>query len=341
MRTKKIMALIIAGILFVGGAVVGVFGLSLMKFDFKELTTIKAVERTVDITEEFTSISIDAKVFDISLVLTEGQSKVEIKENQKFPHSLSVVDGCLKIIADEKDEWYNNIGTFYTPNYFIVVHLAKAEYDALDINMTTGDIVVNKEFTFGSANVKTTTGDINFYAKVNETLTAKVTTGDLLIDGVSAKNIELKGTSSDISLNGVVATENITAENTTGDMIFSGVTADSISSNGSTGDFEISDSTANSLTVERGTGDISISRSVIKTWLIEATTGDVEINDADGETIEISTTTGKVEGVFSTPKIFSASSTNGSISVPNSTEGGICKVKTTSGRIELAIKVGE
>ena len=71
---------------------------------------------------------------------------------------------------------------------------------------------------------------------------------------------------------------------------------------------------------------------------IERSTGDIKLTDCDAEEIEIETTTGNIEGALKTPKIFIATSDTGKINVPETTEGGKCKLTTDTGDIKIMIK---
>ena len=62
-------------------------------------------------------------------------------------------------------------------------------------------------------------------------------------------------------------------------------------------------------------------------------TGDVEIEGSDAGTVNIETDTGDVSGHFLTSKWFSAFSDTGNVTVPNTPEGGECRIQTDSGDI--------
>jgi hypothetical protein len=54
--------------------------------------------------------------------------------------------------------------------------------------------------------------------------------------------------------------------------------------------------------------------------------------------MNIETSTGSVKGTILTPKIFMIRSDTGKINVPETTTGGICRIRTSTGNISITIK---
>ena len=67
------------------------------------------------------------------------------------------------------------------------------------------------------------------------------------------------------------------------------------------------------------------------------TTGDVTFDRSDASELYVDTSTGDVTGTFLTSKIFITNTTTGKIDVPETTEGGVCKINTTTGKIIIDI----
>lgn len=68
---------------------------------------------------------------------------------------------------------------------------------------------------------------------------------------------------------------------------------------------------------------------------IKTTTGDVELEDFDAANIYIKVTSGNVVGTILSSKNFNAASITGDVKVPQTTEGGICEIKATTGNINI------
>ena len=71
---------------------------------------------------------------------------------------------------------------------------------------------------------------------------------------------------------------------------------------------------------------------------LASSTGDVDLIDSDSDTFDIETSTGHVKGTILTTKIFDAKSDTGKVDVPLSGTGGLCKIRTSTGSIEIKIK---
>ena len=107
---------------------------------------------------------------------------------------------------------------------------------------------------------------------------------------------------------------------TTGDVLLQGVRCADLTIDGTTGDVEMKDVIAS--------GKITV----------KVTTGDVELEACDGGELFLKATTGDVEGTLLTPKTFEAKATTGKVDVPNPSTGGLCKIKTTTGDIQIRIR---
>ena len=71
---------------------------------------------------------------------------------------------------------------------------------------------------------------------------------------------------------------------------------------------------------------------------IDTDTGDVKLDACDANSIDIETDTGDVMGYLLTPKIFDTDTGTGDIRVEQSTSGGLCKIRTSTGDIEITIE---
>lgn len=92
-----------------------------------------------------------------------------------------------------------------------------------------------------------------------------------------------------------------------------------------------------SLTIHGTTGDTTLAGMTCGTLDIEASTGDVTLDHVDAAKLDIKVTTGDVEGTLLSSKIFQVKVTTGNVDVPHTTEGGTCRVKTTTGDVKLEI----
>jgi hypothetical protein len=188
MKGFKTAVIIIAVLLIVIGGAICFFGMTSINFDFDKLATNEAVTKEYTAEGEFDRIYVESILSGIKLVISEDDTcRVTYSDTRKLPLSISVEGGELKVVQKDERKWYERIGIFTTKTE-IVIYLPKAEYESLGVCNTVGDLYVQSGFTFGSASVDATTGDVEFNASVKGDLNVNATTGDVEIGG---KNISV------------------------------------------------------------------------------------------------------------------------------------------------------
>ena len=274
--------------------------MTMMKWDFSKLSTVKYETNNYEITENFKDISIVTDTAVIEFAPSEnGKTSVVCHEETKAKHSVTINDGTLTVKLESTKKWYDHIGIgFNSPK--ITVYLPLGEYGALTAKGTTGGAKIAANFAFESICVTFTTGDIKSYASASGAVILKATTGSITAENCSADSFE-------VSIN----TGNVNAKN---------LTCKSFTSGGSTGGITL----ANVIAEEK----LSLKRS----------TGDVTLDACDAAEIFIKTDTGSVKGTLLSEKTFFAKSDTGSVNVPKNTSGGRCEITTDTGNIRISIK---
>ena len=299
---------IIAGAFFVSGG-------DLSKFIMGKYET-----NTYTVDGKFTAISIVSREADVVFKPSEnGKARVVCTEREKVPHVVKVENGTLFITEDDRREWYDYI-TFFRKSLSMTVYLPDKEYASLELESSTGDVDVPDVFSFGSAHVEASTGDVTFGASVEELLGIKTSTGNIELDKLSAGQIALEVSTGNIRAASVECAGAINAHVSTGRITMSDVTCDSFKSTGSTGDVDMTSVIAS--------GRFDIDRS----------TGDIHFENCDAGEIRVETSTGDVTGTLLSAKVFITHSSTGRIAVPDSATGGRCEITTSTGDIEITIK---
>ena len=300
------------------GLIVGVCGLFLMNFDFNSLNTEKEIEKMYEITEDFSSVSINSKIARVNILVSEDdECRVEIKESATRFYTVSVKDGKLLIKENDTRRWYQYIGII-TLSHTINLYMPAGQYDALNINTDTGDIKVQGGFEFDVAQVVGDTSDIEFYANVKSKFECETDTGDIKISGVNASAINV--------------------ESDTGDIIIANVNAGNIELEGDTSTLKLQNINCKNIEIESGTGKANLGSVVAESNMnISVGTCDVNLDACDAAEINIKTTTGDVKGTLLTNKVFVTNAGAGKINVPESYDGGKCNIKTGTGDIEISI----
>lgn len=319
MKTKLIIALVIAASLIFIGIAVAACGFAMSGFDIKNLTTDPEVTNYMTIDQDFNSIIIDATTADLKILpSTDGKCKIDLVERENLYFMPSVENGILTINEIDDRKWYEYIGIGWS-NMSITLYLPKEQYDSLTVELTTGRAQIDSGLEFGKVDIKATTGSVKCEAKVTESLAIKCTTGLIYASGADVDTIKLKASTGSIELcNSFCKT--LEVEATTGGIKLSEVSG--------TGDFDI----------EATTGKINLSDVVTEGDLrIEADTGDVIFKRCDATNLSITTDTGDVEGSLLSSKVFFYETDTGDVDLPRTDEGGKCNIETDTGDITVTI----
>ena len=282
MKTAKKVWIIVAVCLIVSGTIIGALSLAKVNYDFVNLSTENFISNEHNITEDFSNIKIDVKTSDIDFVRSQTDECMVVSiDTEKVKHNVSVENDTLLIVVEDNREWYDYIGIFHGENS-LTINLPKDYYDSLDIEADTSDIIISKNLSFGTATIKTDTGDVEFVASVSEKLDIKTDTGEIEIGdadilGNDYKYINLKSSTGDIKLWHIVAREKITVQNSTGADWFGMVNASYVSVKTSTGDVEGNLYTAPKFITKTSTGDVNVPKAQTDD-IFEITTSTGDIN---------------------------------------------------------------
>lgn len=321
-RTVKKWFITAASLIIIGLAVFA-FAMSLCHWDFKKLNTDKLVTNTYEITEDFNNIIINSSTDRITFAQSDdGICKIESCEYEKSEHSAKVSDGTLTVNKTDSRKWYDHIG-FSLSSSEIKIFLPKAEYDALIVKNSAGDIRIPEWVKFNDIDILAGTGNIKLLSAVGNSIKAKTSTGDISIKNSAARKISLFTSTGDITLTDSNCEGDIETKVSTGDVIAQNVHCKNVIWSGSTGN-----------TVLKGvvaTGKITVKRS----------TGDVRFDNSDANEIFVKTSTGGVFGSFCTSKVYITKTSTGDVSVPKSIQGGKCEIQTSTGDIKLKHKTQE
>lgn len=274
---KKKSWLIAAASLILIGCIIFTGVMTMLGWNFKKLSTVKYETNTYEISEPFSSISVDTDTADITFApSTDGKCRVECVEETNTKHTVIAEDDTLIVKVIKDKPWHAYIGiNLGSPK--ITVSLPEAEYASLCINESTGNIDL-KNISAGTIDLSLTTGNVSA-ADVNcsGNYSIKLTTGKVSLSDVNCRNLVARSTTGDMSLKNVIAAKEFQIKARTGDVKFDGCDASEIS-------------------VETTTGDIAGNLRTEKIFIAEATTGDVSVPDtASGGICRAKVTTGDIK----------------------------------------------
>ena len=357
MKKEKRKMLGLIGAIVSGALLVACIAAWLCGFDFSRLWRPFVAEyetKQYPIESAFSAIEISVSSADVSIQLsTDGAARLTTRENEDHRFAVRVENGVLRITCETERIW--SIGIDTGPR--MTLALPAAEYAALTVRASSGDIGVAAGLTFGKTLLEASSGDIESFAATHG-LTAITSSGDLTIENAGGQ-ISVKATSGDLSLrnltptaltakttSGDLAAENVQADgavsckSTSGDVTLSEITGSAVDSSTTSGEQSLHSVRAGSISAQASSGDIELSDVIADGRLSAATTsGDVSLTRADGGELALESTSGDVHGSLCSPKYYDANSNSGSISLPSpDPNGGLCCVRTTSGDIHLTIQ---
>lgn len=311
--------LITAASLVLIGCILFAGVMSTLGWDFAKLSTVRFETNTHDVTEPFGNISVVTDTADIVFALSDdGKCSVECYEEENAKHLVTVENGTLTVKVNEQKSLYDYIG-FYFGSPKITVYLPKAEYSALSVKGGTGSVEIPKGFTFESADISLSTGDVDFSAAAHKTVKIKTSTGNISAEDTSAGCLDLSVTTGKITVSGVACTGDINVGVSTGKADLTDVSCKNVISDGTTGSIPMNHVIAeNKFSVERSTGD-------------------VKFKGCDAAELYVKTSTGNVTGSLLTDKVFITETGTGKIDVPKTSVGGRCEINTGTGDIEIKI----
>ena len=343
--------MIVGGALAFVGSILFFISMILMNFDFNNLNIpqVSPTEITKEFSDEITSIVINDSTANISISKSYGdECYVTYHDEGKRYHLVTLNNGELFIEEVDNRNWIDFISFGFGNNStYISVFLPQKQYESLSVYLSTGDIYVSDELTFTKANIKLSTGDVTFDAKVISELNLKTTTGDINANNVcenenSVLKLNTDVNSGEIYLNNICA-QYLNANTTTGGISLNNVTictADEENSgtmelSSTTGKIKLNNCSALSLVTKSSTGAHIIKSSTFAKLNAKSTTGGIDLINVFVQESVINTNSGDVNGTLINKPAFIPDTTSGRIDIAREAYGndGSCEVSTTSGSI--------
>ena len=319
MTKKKKIWLCSATLIILLGLVIFGSVMTVLKWDFKKLSTVKYEDNEYEITESYHGISVNTNTSEIIFVPSEdGGTAVSCHEQTRLTHTVEVSEGILTVTLNDTRKWYNYLGIGFE-NPKIVISMPSDNYGTLSVKSSTGDVYVAKDFTFESIDVKVSTGNVTCLSSARGDVSIKSSTGDISVENITADSVILSASTGRVTVSGVSCEGNLDVTVSTGKTYLTDVSCEKLKSNGDT-------------------GDISLSRTVAKAALsVTRSTGSVSFDGADAPQIYVKTDTGNVNGRLLTDKVYIVHTDTGRVDVPKTILGGRCEITTDTGNIIITV----
>ncbi|MBR4762440.1 MAG: DUF4097 family beta strand repeat protein [Clostridia bacterium] len=250
--------------------------------------------------------------------------------------AILVITGITFIIGAVIHSGFD-ISKFETIIYTTITYAPEGDFNKIDIDTHTTDIVLKKSEN-GNCKIVCSESEHLKYSASIENGVLSIKTADsrkwyeyftvfslkrpmtLYLPENQYDSITINSRAGDISLSGIICTGDITVNVSTGDVILSDLTCNNLYTEGSTGDTTLKNTVAS--------GSFNIRRS----------TGDVEFENSDASSITVKTSTGDVTGTLKTQKTFITDTSTGNIRVPSTASSEKCEIKTSTGDIIISIQ---
>ncbi len=316
--------LTVALICIIGGLCLVFAGFAATGFDPTGFVNAKLVSNSYSFDiNDFDSISVDISVQDLRIVRsdTEGNTvtvNTRFEENANVNSTVEVIDGSLSVIEREI-KWYHKIHIFSSKQTVEIILPKNFSAESIMIDIDTGDTVI-ESVEARSLKLEGDTGDVRIASSDITNVSIELDTGDVEIKKLNASILKIDNDTGELDITDSAVTDKVNASTETGDV-------------------EIGRLNANTLSVETDTGDVSIEETILTGKLTVSTdTGDIDFESSDAAEIDIRSDTGDVDLYLLSAKIFDVDSVTGRVRVPPSGEGGVCKIRTSTGDIEVKVK---
>ncbi|MBR4073716.1 MAG: DUF4097 family beta strand repeat protein [Clostridia bacterium] len=318
-KKTKIWLIIAASLILIGCIIFG-GAMTLFKWDFKKLSTVKYETNNYEINEKFNNISIISDTADIVLTPAENvKASVVCCEQKNVKHSVAVKEDTLVIELVDRRKWYEHIGINFGTQK-ITVYIPQGEYGLLSVKSDTSDVEIPDNFKFESIDISVSTGDVKCLASALEKAKIKASTGDICVENISADTLELSASTGKITANSITCEGDVKIKVSTGKTSLTDIECKNLVSKGST-------------------GKISLENVIAKEkFSINRDTGDISFKKCDAAEIFVETDTGDVTGSLLSEKVFITKTSTGDIDVPKTITGGKCEITTDTGDIKIEIE---
>ncbi len=336
MKGSTLVAIIVALVLIFAGVTVAAAAFGLSGCDTTALSSENYVTTTFDITEDFSNISVDTASARIILEPSQdGQCRVVCRDSDRVEYTAEVKDDTLTVVGKSKPAGIS-IGISFAEQLSVTLYLPKSEYNSLKLESTSGGISVPGDFSVVSAELNSTSGSMECFANISDSLVVEVTSGRATVSG-TAGDVEVSTSSGSVDLSDMTALS-VSVSASSGKISMTDLTAESVEAENSSGGVALDDVSADRISLQSTSGAVSVADVIAGELEIESSSGSVKFDRSDAQSIIVNTSSGSVKGTLLTSKLFDVDTSSGGIDLPDQDpEGGTCEINTSSGGVKITI----
>ena len=161
MRAARRITVIISLCFVVFGIILMTCAAGMVGFKVDKLVSDNRQKNIVELNEKFDSIEVKTGTDPVKFVPSAGTaSEIEVYENDTGYYDVTVEDGTLKIIFNEKKQWYDFINIGGIGSHQVTVKIPAGSYKQITVNVGVGDIEIPEDFSAENIVAETGIGDI-------------------------------------------------------------------------------------------------------------------------------------------------------------------------------------
>lgn len=283
---------VFGAIILLLGAALFIYGMSVIDWDFKQLSTFRYEYRTYEAeNDEINSIFVDFDQTNVRVEISETAQKISVSypvtfdraDKQKTDVSISAEGNVLTLREESHYKWMDY---------------------AFNINWASPQTVITlPSSAFADINVKTSYGDVVLTGGSYGVLSLETAFGDVKANGFVADAVTLKTDAGDIKITDADVTEKLAANTHMGDVKARSVKAYEVDFHSDLGEIKVENLDAQSIRLTSSCGDVRGSvEGAAEEFKIDAKTdlGDNNLsNRTDGaKTLYVHTALGDIEISF-------------------------------------------
>ena len=288
-------------------------------------STIHLTQKEFTIEEDFRAIDLRGNLgSDVTLLPAEdGVCRVVtgVSDNEAIETTVGVRNGVLCVERRDKRPWYQHISIVsWTGEDDVTVYLPEACLEALDVQSASGQVMAASGLVFGRVSVTGSSGDIRFLADAKESLSLQTSSGDIALTYAVCGDVTLKSSSGKIQVKDLQCGD-FRSQSASGDQLLEDLNA------------------AGDLKAVSSSGEKTLRRVTAGgAAVLESSSGDVELENFDAASVTIHTSSGEVKGTVARRMDFGASTSSGSVSLPEpDARGGDFRITTSSGDVKIKL----
>lgn len=336
MKALKI-ALIVAAALVATGIITLTVVAVASGFDAAHLGNVGYIDTTHDVGEAFHSIEIDSDSADILVVpSTDGTCRVVFHDmdSDSIVRSVGVVDGCLTVVRQDKQPLRLSV-SFTAPQ--LTLYLPGDTYDELEVDSGSGRIDISVALKLNEAELEASSGAVSAsQLTVAHELDAETSSGRLSLADCTAAELRAHSSSGRVTLERVSCTD-ADVKTTSGSLGITDLTAGGkLECESSSGAQRLEAVRCGELKLKATSGSLHADDLIASGSLAaETSSGSIRLNGCDAAELELESSSGSIRGSLLSEKVYIATSSSGSVRVPDTRSGGFCRIRTSSGAIHF------